>query len=111
MVKEPNLTWIMVSSSLLDCVSTYQYKYLNSTEAPHPMSNGMIIGLVIAALAVCGGGAAYFLLSSEKTAPVASVQEKKSDIKKIDCKTAVAVVPAVGLVAGVGVVAAVAACQ
>ena len=75
------------------------------------MSNGMIIGLVIAALAVCGGGAAYFLLSSEKTAPVASVPEKKSDIKKIDCKTAVAVVPAVGLVAGVGVVAAVAACQ
>ena len=75
------------------------------------MSNGMIVGLVIAALAVCGGGAAYFLLSSEKTAPVASVQEKKSDIKKIDCKTAVAVVQAVGLVAGVGVVAAVAACQ
>ena len=69
----------------------------------------MIVGLVIAALAVCGGGAGYFLLSSEKTAPVASVQEKKSDTKRTDCKSAAAVVPAVGLVAGVA--AAVAACQ
>ena len=69
----------------------------------------MIVGLVIAALAVCGGGAGYFLLSSEKTAPVSSVQEKKSDTKRTDCKSAAAVVPAVGLVAGVA--AAVAACQ
>ena len=75
------------------------------------MSNGMIVGLVIAALAVCGGGASYFLLSSEKSAPVASTQEKKTDPKKTDCKSAAAVVPAVGLVAGVGVAAAVAACQ
>jgi hypothetical protein len=75
------------------------------------MSNGLIVGLIIAALAVCGGGAGYFLLSSEKTAPVASVQEKKSETKKADCKSAAAVVPAVGLVAGVGVAAAVAACQ
>ena len=59
----------------------------------------MIVGLVIAALAVCGGGAGYFLLSSEKTAPVSSMQEKKSDTKSTDCKSAAAVVPAVGLVA------------
>ena len=75
------------------------------------MSNGAIIGLVIVAFAACVGGAAYFLLSSEKTAPVASVQEKKSDTRKTDCKAAAAVVPAVGLVAGVGVAAAVATCQ
>ena len=74
------------------------------------MSNGAIIGLVIVSLAVCGGGAAYFLLSSEEPTPVASVQEKKPDTKKTDCKAA-AVVPAVGLIAGVGVAAAVAACQ
>ena len=73
------------------------------------MSNGMIVGLVIAALALCGGGAGYFLLSSEKTTPIATVQEKNSDSKKTDCKSAAAVVPAVGL--GVGVAAAVAACQ
>ena len=71
----------------------------------------MIIGLVIAALALCGGGASYFLLSSEKTTPVASVHEKKLDSKKTDCKSAAAMMPAVGLVAGVGVAAAVAACQ
>ena len=47
------------------------------------MSNGMIVGLVIAALAVCGGGAGYFLLSSEKTAPVASVQEKNQILKRL----------------------------
>ena len=75
------------------------------------MSNGAIIGLVIVAFVACGGGAAYFLLSPEKTAPVASVQEKKSATRKTDCKAAAAVVPAVGLVAGVGVAAAVAACQ
>ena len=111
MVRAPNLTWIMVNFSLLGCVSTQQYKYLNNTKAPHPMSNGMIVGLVIAALALCGGGAIYFLLSSEKTTPVASVQEKKSDSQKTDCKLAAAVVPAVGLIAGVGVAATVAACQ
>ena len=71
----------------------------------------MIVGLVITALALCGGGASYFLLSSGKTTPVASVQEKKSDSKKTDCKSAAAVVPAVGLIAGVGVAATVAACQ
>ena len=75
------------------------------------MSNGIIVGLVIAALVVCGGGASYFLLSSEKTAPLVSVQGKKSNTKKVDCKSAAAVVPAVGLVAGVGVATAVAACQ
>ena len=75
------------------------------------MSNGAIIGLVIVSLAVCGGGTAYFLLSSEEPTPVASVQEKKPDTKKTDCKAAAAVVPVVGLIAGVGVSAAVAACQ
>jgi hypothetical protein len=50
------------------------------------MSNGMIIGLVIAALAVCGGGTAYFLLSSEKTAPVASVQEKNQILRRLIAK-------------------------
>ena len=71
----------------------------------------MIVGLIIAALALCGGGASYFLLSSQKTTPVASVQEKKSYSQKTDCKSAAAVVPAVGLIAGVGVAATVAACQ
>ena len=75
------------------------------------MSNGAIIGLVIVSLAVCGGGAAYFLLSSKELTPVASVQEKKQDPKKTDCKAVAAVVPTVGLIAGVGVAAAVAACQ
>ncbi len=75
------------------------------------MSNGAIIGLFIDSLAVCGSGAAYFLLSSEEPTPVASIQEKKPDAKKTDCKAAAAVVPAVGLIAGVGVAAAVAACQ
>ena len=75
------------------------------------MSNGAIIGLVIVSLAVCGSGAAYFLLSSEEPTPVASVLEKKPGTKKTDCKAAAAVVPAVGLIAGVGVAAAVATCQ
>ena len=75
------------------------------------MSNGAIIGLFIVALTICGGSAAYFLMSSDKPAPVAAVQEKKSVSKKTDCKAAVAVVPAVGLVASVGVAAALAACQ
>ena len=75
------------------------------------MSNGAIIGLVIVTLAICGGGAAYFLMSSDEPAPVAAVQEKKSVSKKTDCKVATAVVPVVGLVAGVGVAAAVATCK
>ena len=45
------------------------------------MSNGAIIELVIVSLAVCGGGTAYFLLSSEEPTPVASVQEKKPDTR------------------------------
>ena len=47
------------------------------------MSNGMIVGLVIAALAVCGGGASYFLLSSEKSAPVASTQKKNQTLRRL----------------------------
>ena len=43
----------------------------------------MIVGLVIAALALCGGGAGYFLLSSEKTTPIATVQEKNQILKRL----------------------------
>ena len=43
----------------------------------------MIVGLVITALALCGGGASYFLLSSGKTTPVASVQEKNQILKRL----------------------------
>lgn len=75
------------------------------------MKSGKIIGLIIVALAVCGGGFAYFNMPSEEPAPITVVQKKKLDTKKTDCKAAVTVVPAVGLVAGIGVATAVAACQ